>query len=303
MGNYLVSIIIPVYNGSDYVAKAIESAVNQTYKNLEIIVINDGSKDDGLTKKAVEPFLADPRVQYIEKENGGVSTVLNYGIEHFKGDFFVWLSHDDVLDVRSIELKLKKWESLGSNEKIIISTQVKFINKDGKPIFRAAAKAKNVNNIYDILSSTINGCSLLIPRAAIKGHSFIVGMVYMQDYYLWATLVNEGVKFRVLNKKITFNRVHDKQITSTRFDLLIRDFGSFNDAFIMPLFDKGDFKQIKKITFALRRRYATKPFYKEYVEKYISVLKENKKWNIFDSLHIVCDSMVSTIVKILRRIK
>ena len=59
MEKYLVSVIIPVYNGSDYVAKAIESAISQTYRNLEIIVVNDGSKDNGLTKEAVLPFLKD----------------------------------------------------------------------------------------------------------------------------------------------------------------------------------------------------------------------------------------------------
>ena len=69
MEKYLVSVIIPVYNGSDYVAKAIESAISQTYRNLEIIVVNDGSKDNGLTKEAVLPFLKDERVKYIEKPN------------------------------------------------------------------------------------------------------------------------------------------------------------------------------------------------------------------------------------------
>ena len=87
-----VYIIIPVYNGSNYVAQAIESAINQTYKNIEIIIINDGSNDEGKTKAAVEPFLSDSRVQYIEKENGGVSSVLNLGLSLMKGDFFCWLS-------------------------------------------------------------------------------------------------------------------------------------------------------------------------------------------------------------------
>lgn len=303
MEKYLVSVIIPVYNGSDYVAKAIESAINQTYRNLEIIVVNDGSKDNGLTKEAVLPFLKDERVKYIEKPNGGVSSVLNYGIEHFSGDFFVWLSHDDVFDPRSIELRIQKWEKLGCNNKIIVSTKTKYIDKDGNKKFRVAANSKDVNNIYDILSSTINGCSLLIPREAIKGHSFIQGMVYMQDYYLWAELINEGVRIRVVNKKVTFNRIHDKQITSTRMDLLIRDYGRFDEAFVMPLFEKKEYRQLKKIIFAFTRRLSVRPFYEDYIEKYRANLTVLKKWNIFDSLHVFFDSLVSKAVGILRGVK
>ena len=303
MEKYLVSVIIPVYNGSDYVAKAIESAISQTYRNLEIIVVNDGSKDDGLTKEAVLPFLKDERVKYIEKPNGGVSSVLNYGIEHFNGDFFVWLSHDDVFDPRSIELRIQKWEKLGCNNKIIVSTKTKYIDKNGNKKFRVAANSKNVNNIYDILSSTINGCSLLIPRDAIKGHSFIQGMVYMQDYYLWAELINEGVRIRVVNKKVTFNRIHDKQITSTRMDLLIRDYGRFDEAFVMPLFEKKEYRQLKRIIFAFTRRLSVRPFYEDYIEKYRANLTVLKKWNIFDSLHVKCDLLVSKIVGILRGVK
>ncbi len=303
MEKYLVSVIIPVYNGSDYVAKAIESAISQTYRNLEIIVVNDGSKDNGLTKEAVLPFLKDERVKYIEKPNGGVSSVLNYGIEHFNGDFFVWLSHDDVFDPRSIELRIQKWEKLGCNNKIIVSTKTKYIDKNGNKKFRVAANSKNVNNIYDILSSTINGCSLLIPRDAIKGHSFIQGMVYMQDYYLWAELINGGVRIRVVNKKVTFNRIHDKQITSTRMDLLIRDYGRFDEAFVMPLFEKKEYRQLKKIIFAFTRRLSVRPFYEDYIEKYRANLTVLKKWNIFDSLHVKCDLLVSKIVGILRGVK
>lgn len=303
MEKYLVSIIIPVYNGSDYVAEAIKSAINQTYRNLEILVINDGSTDNGLTKNAVLPFLEDKRVKYIEKDNGGVSTVLNYGIEHFSGDFFVWLSHDDVFAPDSIELRVNKWEELGSNNKIIVSTKTKYIDKDGNKKFRVAANSKNVNNIYDILSSTINGCSLLIPRETIKGHSFYEGMVYMQDYYLWAQMINEGVRIRVVNKKVTYNRIHDKQITSTRMDLLIRDYGRFDEAYVMPLFEKKEYRQLKKIVFAFTRRLLVRPFYWDYIEKYRANLTVLRKWNIFDSLHVKCDLLVSKIVGKLRGIK
>ncbi len=77
-----VSIIIPVYNGEDYVSLAIECALNQTYSNLEIIVVNDGSTDstDEICKKYGD------KIKYICKKNGGVSTALNLGIENMTGD-------------------------------------------------------------------------------------------------------------------------------------------------------------------------------------------------------------------------
>lgn len=300
--DYKVSIAMPVYNGSNYVGEAIKSALNQTYKNLEILVVNDGSTDDGLTRKAVEPFLSDTRVKYIEKENGGVSSVLNYCIEHFTGDFFVWLSHDDLIKENSIELKLKEWEKLGQNTKYLISTKTIYINGEGKKIFRAASKSKDVNNIYDILSSTINGCSLLIPREAIINYRFNEKMIYMQDYYVWASMINDGYKIKLLKKKLTYNRIHKKQITVNRFDLLVKDFDSFAVSFIDPLMDKKDYKQLKNIVFCLTRRFSVRPFYKEYRDKYLSFLKENKKWNIFNSAHLFFDSMISLVVKILRKL-
>ena len=301
MKNYLVSIIIPVYNGANYVAKALESAVNQTYKNLEIIVINDGSKDEGATKKAVEPFLEDKRVTYIEKENGGVSSVLNFGIKYFKGDFFVWLSHDDMFHPKSIELRLEKWIKLGENPKTIISTETKYIDENGKNKFRVAAKGKNVNNIYDIVSSVINGCSLLLPREAIQGHEFIQGMVYMQDYYLWGELIEEGCKIVCIKKKITYNRIHSKQITAHGYEILKKDFSSFEARFISKLLEKKDYKQIKKIVYAFTRRLSVRPFYQEFIDKYIKFLKDEKKWNVFNSCHLLFDRCISLVVKILRR--
>lgn len=88
----LVSAVIPVYNGSNYLREAIDSVLNQTYPNIEIIVIDDGSTDD--TWDIIQSY--GDKVRGFHKENGGVSSALNLGIHNMKGDWFAWLSHDDL---------------------------------------------------------------------------------------------------------------------------------------------------------------------------------------------------------------
>ena len=97
----LVSIIIPVYNGEDYIYLAIESALRQTYKNIEIIVINDGSTDN--TEKICKKY--GNLIKYIKKENGGVSTALNLGIKNMKGSYFH--GYLMMIYIYLIKLKLK----------------------------------------------------------------------------------------------------------------------------------------------------------------------------------------------------
>ena len=90
----LVSIVIPVYNGTNYMREAIDSALAQTYGNCEVIVVNDGSTDKGKTAAVARSYGS--RIRYMEKENGGVATAVNLGIKNMKGEYFAWLSHDDV---------------------------------------------------------------------------------------------------------------------------------------------------------------------------------------------------------------
>ena len=82
--NPKVSIIIPVYNGSNYLKEAIYSALNQTYNNIEVLVINDGSEDNGKTRNIALSY--GDRIKYIEKENAGVSSALNVGVKSMTGN-------------------------------------------------------------------------------------------------------------------------------------------------------------------------------------------------------------------------
>ena len=78
----LVSIVIPVYNGANYMREAIDSALAQTYKNIEVIVVNDGSTDN--TDEIAKSY--GDKIRYFKKENGGVATALNLGIREMRGE-------------------------------------------------------------------------------------------------------------------------------------------------------------------------------------------------------------------------
>ena len=97
----LVSIIIPVYNIEKYIKKCIISVLEQTYKNLEIIIVNDETPDESIN---IIKSLLDYRCKIINKKNGGLSSARNYGLEHANGDYVFFLDGDDWINPNAIEL-------------------------------------------------------------------------------------------------------------------------------------------------------------------------------------------------------
>ncbi len=103
----LISVIVPVYNVEKYVDKCIESIINQTYKNLEIILVDDGSTDNS-GKICDEYAKADSRVVVMHKNNGGLSDARNTGINEAKGRYITFVDSDDYIDVNMIELMYER---------------------------------------------------------------------------------------------------------------------------------------------------------------------------------------------------
>ncbi len=106
MDNYLVSIILPVFNSEEYLERCIESILNQTYINIELIIINDGSSDKSelICKQYSNK---DNRIHYFFQENSGPSVARNKGIELAKGEFIQFVDSDDYLEHQSIEILIK----------------------------------------------------------------------------------------------------------------------------------------------------------------------------------------------------
>ena len=96
----LISVILNVYNGEKYIRKCLDSIVNQTYPNLEIVIVNDGSKDD--TLKIIKSY-KDDRIKVITTENKGLSLSRNIGIENSTGEFLYFIDVDDYMELDTIE--------------------------------------------------------------------------------------------------------------------------------------------------------------------------------------------------------
>ena len=93
--NPFISIILPVFNSENYLADTIESIINQSYKNFELIIINDGSKDS--SGKICDNYAEkDKRIKVIHKENGGISDARNTGMRIASGEYLTFCDHDDI---------------------------------------------------------------------------------------------------------------------------------------------------------------------------------------------------------------
>lgn len=135
---YKISIIVPVYNAEDYLKKCVDSLISQTYKNLEIILIDDGSTDNSL--ELCEKYKKiDNRVKVIHKENGGPSETRNLGIKNASGDYITFVDADDYISANMYKNLINSMKKFNSD---ISVCKIKKVNK---------YKKNNISNEYKIM--------------------------------------------------------------------------------------------------------------------------------------------------------
>ena len=225
-----ISIIIPVYNGANYLRNSIDCALNQDYPNFEVIVVNDGSTDNGATESIALSY--GNRIRYFKKINGGVSSALNFAIERMEGEYFSWLSHDDMYAPTKLSngiLLLSQFPN--RREKLISFSWGNYIDESGK-VIRPFHKRLQPNRLYTsdemvmhmLRYGTLNGCCMLIPKSAFVQHGgFNEDLRYSQDTLMWFTLFFNGYSLIFDENADVMYRLHGQQTSQTRRDLFERD--------------------------------------------------------------------------------
>ncbi|WP_100012239.1 glycosyltransferase [Lentibacillus sediminis] len=197
-----VSIIIPFYN-DPYVGRAIKSALDQTYENKEIVVVNDGSTSHS---EKIKPFL--DKIIYIEKGNGGTASALNTGIKSATGNYFSWLSSDDLYEPDKIK---KQLAFMKSSKASISYGNYYLINGEDKVIsLPAGIGISNKKSFLEYMlgGCIINGCTVMVEMSVFKvvGY-FDEGLKYAQDYDMWLRIL-PFYDFHYFNEPLVKYRVH-----------------------------------------------------------------------------------------------
>jgi len=212
--NPKISIVIPVYNGTNYMREAIDSAIAQTYAKKEIIVINDGSRDNGNTLEVAKSY--GDQIRLVDKPNGGVATALNAGIAAATGEYISWLSHDDVYPTDKLQKQVDFLAALPDKNTLVFG-DFTFINARGDRLNTVSSGHVDTKNMtFELYSSQcIHGCSLLVPKIMFERMGgFRTDLPTTQDYDLW---LRASVHFPyAYNPGITvYSREHAEQGSRT----------------------------------------------------------------------------------------
>lgn len=194
MENPLISVIVPIYKVEKYLDRCVESIVNQTYKNLEIILIDDGSPDN-CPKMCDDWAKKDNRIKVIHKENGGLSDARNTGLKIAKGEYIAFVDSDDFIEYSMI---LKLYDAIDTYNCDIASCRVKMVwnDKPSKPL-TPDIKTKVFEKSVDAMENLISGDCLiqtvwnkLYKRMAVENIEFPIGKINEDEYWSWKVIAN-----------------------------------------------------------------------------------------------------------------
>lgn len=204
----LISVIVPVYNGENYLQEALQSIVSQTHINFECIVVDDGSTNSRYVQNVVN-LLDDERFRFFRQENAGVASALNKGFSESRGNYITWLSHDDLWMAGKLKLQLRL-----AKENTILFSNYNLINETGDLIAatRFEKQFDTHNELTLLTRGLIHGCTAFIPREVfIKIGLFNETLLYTQDYDFWLRAIENEITFEFIHEITTTGRVHSSQ--------------------------------------------------------------------------------------------
>lgn len=189
-----VSIIIPTYNRGGFLKQAIDSALVQTYRDIEIIVIDDGSTDN--TSELVSSY--GDRIQYIKQNRKGVSAARNLGIKNAIGEFISFLDDDDLYLPHKIETNIEYFNKYP--DVALLCSGFRFIDEIGNKVMRGDVfSEKSELTLHDIAIFTLVHTSSVIIRSDIlqKTSGFREGARISEDYDLWSRILMLGKGYAI----------------------------------------------------------------------------------------------------------
>ena len=215
MLNSKVSVVIPVYNSEKFLKESLESVIHQTYSDVEIIAINDGSTDNSL--EILKQY--ENKITIINQNNMGLAEAVNEGIKKMSGNWLKWMSPDDVMYPNAIEILVNEAKKLPENT--ILYSNWEIIDKKGIKLRNFHESNFNSLTKFDFNTRLLDGQQInvntaLIPFSLFKKNCLFqnlsepVGIDY--DFFLRAGIYYD-VKFFLIEKNLILYRIHSNQLS------------------------------------------------------------------------------------------
>lgn len=219
----LVSVVIPVYNCAEYIGECIDSVAEQTYDNIEIIVVNDGSKDE--SEKIIKNKKKKYRnILYYKQRNKGVSAARNLGINKAKGEYITFVDGDDLAGKYLVECLVNQI-TCTHPECIIVSKPTQKINEFEecalgykKPVVKSISSDQALIKLLYPYGIDNGPCAKLYPTALLKKNLFNIDLSIAEDLELNYRLIKSSKIIKVLNEKLYFYRPNLKSAMNQEFN-------------------------------------------------------------------------------------
>lgn len=208
--NSKVSIIMPAYNAAGSVARALESILNQDYKNIEAIVVNDGSTDD--TEAVLSKYIQDKRLRYVKTENKGVSHAINEGLKRTTGDYVSFLHADDLF----LSGKLRKQVSLMEKAKkygVSYTNTSYFLENTRHSVLSSYSHFSGDIFYFLKRNNFIHASSTMIRKDIAKNIKFDESLGCHEEWDVFLKLARKGVKFLFIDEVLSKICVHKKALS------------------------------------------------------------------------------------------
>jgi glycosyltransferase involved in cell wall biosynthesis len=210
-----ISVLMPVYNAEKYLKEAIESIINQTYSNWELIILNDKSTDS--SKAIIESYLVkDSRIIFINKEtNVGPANLRNEGFELARGTYIALLDADDIAKPTRFE---KQINVMKNNTEIgVCGTWFKTFGEKEKSKIIKHPEMHNQIKVKFLIDCTIGNSTALFKKNILENIRYDKEYVPVEDYHLWSQLIAKN-QFYIIQEALVDYRIHDSNISQTKIE-------------------------------------------------------------------------------------
>lgn len=219
----LISVIIPVYNVEKYLRECLESVINQSYKNLEIIIINDGSTDNSLSI-CNEYKEKDNRIRVISQENRGLATTRNVGIENSRADYIMFVDSDDYIHLDIVKILYENIQIFNADISLGDYTKKAEMLMKGEPKESVLLSKEDMyNSLYDKHTRAAAWASIMKKSLFGEDLRFPDGRIY-EDAFIIHKLIDRANIIVYSDNILYYYRMREDSITHNEFSLKNLDY-------------------------------------------------------------------------------